>query len=69
MKKEHTMERPRQFRFRYPTPEERDLVFDLIEPRGDRGLFGAVGLQGWTIPPTFVYLMDDMEPITEKETE
>jgi len=53
-------------KFKEPTEEEKDLIFEVIEDRDIRVLVSAIGLfDSWEIKPTSAYLKSDLELIDD----
>lgn len=46
--------------FKNPEPDEKDLIFKVIELRGDRVLVQSTS-EAYLIKPTFVYLQSDLK--------
>jgi hypothetical protein len=49
--------------------EERDALMVIIEMRDDRALVADLRFSGWSVPPTDVYPVSDLEVVTESNKE
>lgn len=56
------MKKGDKVKFKQPTEEEKDIVFEVLEDRDTRVLVRAICLfDNWKIKPTSAYLKSDLE--------
>lgn len=52
-------------KFKEPTEEEKDALMVVLEMRDDRVLVSDLRFAQWTVPPTDVYAVSDLEVLQE----